>query len=467
MLDTIPNNVNLEENPKLQRALQRWQPEFLNWWREMGPEGFQEDRIYLRTAVGVGEGGWAQFDYVRMPEYRWGIFLAHPRKNPTIHFGDHVGAKLWEQVPGEHRKELRRLVVTQGDTEPASVEQQRLLGKSAPSLLDLRNLFQVNVEEARHLWAMVYLLHSHFGADGRDEAEEMLERRSGHADHPRILEAFNKPIRDWLAFFCFTMFTDRDGKYQLASLAESGFDPLARSTQFMLTEEAFHLSVGEMGIGRVVRRTAELMKEGTDPASVGAIPLEVIQKYLNEWATASYDLFGGEDSSNAADFFAAGLKGRFQECDESKYPDHLALDSAYQARLFEHGQWTTREIPLRRAMNACLLDAYVTDCQRALKRWNAILEEYGLTERLTLPSTRFGRYMGIYAEQSYDIEGNPCDEETLREGMRRWMPTVEDYALVQRSMVPVYEPGKVANWVAPPARGVGGKPLDFEYVRFH
>ncbi len=295
----------------------------------------------------------------------------------------------------------------------------------------------------------------------------MLERRSGHADRPRILQAFNRPIRDWLAFFCFTMFTDRDGKYRLASLAESGFDPLARSTQFMLTEEAFHLAVGETGVARVLRRTAELMKEGTDPAAVGAIPLEVVQKYINEWAGASYDLFGGEDSSNAASFFAAGLKGRFQEADDKKYPDHVGLEEAFEAKLFEDGHWTTREIPLRRAMNACLLDSYVTDCNRVLKRWNAILAEHGLSERITLPSTRFGRQIGIYSGQLYDIEGNPCDAATLEKGMKRWMPGEADYELVQRSMVPVYEPGKVANWIAPPAKGVGGKQADFEYVRFH
>ena len=467
MLDTIPNNVNLESNPKLQRALQRWHPNFLDWWREMGPDGYQEDRIYLRTAVGVGQGGWANFDYVKMPEYRWGIFLAEPRKRDTIHFGDHVGEKLWDHVPGEHRKELRRLIVTQGDTEPASVEQQRLLGKCAPSLMDLRNLFQVNVEEARHLWAMVYLLHSHFGADGRDEAEEMLERRSGHADHPRILEAFNKPIRDWLALFCFTTFTDRDGKYQLASLAESGFDPLARSTQFMLMEEAFHMAMGETGIARVVRRTAELMNKGQDPAAVGAIPLAVIQRYINEWATASYNLFGGEDSSNAASFFAAGLKGRFQEADDARYPDHVALDGAFEAKVYENGSWSTREIPLRRAMNASLLEAYMTDCGRVLERWNAVLEEHGLSERLTMPSTRFRRQMGIYAGQCYDIEGNPSDEETVNRRMAEWIPSQEDYDLVGRSMVPVYEPGKMANWIAPPNKGVGGKGPEFEYVQFH
>src|SRR5215471_20893312 len=154
---------------------------------DMGPKGFQDTDVFLRTAVGVGANGWAHFDYVKMPEYRWGIFLADPVRDRKIGFGDHCGQPVWHTVPGEHRNALRRLIVTQGDTEPASVEQQRTLGASAPSLYDLRNLFQVNVEEGRHLWAMAYLLHSHFGRDGREEAEALLERRSGDADRPRIL----------------------------------------------------------------------------------------------------------------------------------------------------------------------------------------------------------------------------------------------------------------------------------------
>ena len=155
----------------------------------------------------------------KMPDYRWGIFLADAEPDRRIGFGDHLGEPVWQEVPGELRADLRRLIVTQGDTEPASVEQQRALGLTAPSLYDLRNLFQVNVEEGRHLWAMVYLLHRYFGRDGRDEADELLERHSGDPDNPRILGAFNEPIADWLSFFFFTYFTDRDGKYQLASLA--------------------------------------------------------------------------------------------------------------------------------------------------------------------------------------------------------------------------------------------------------
>src|SRR6185369_7775640 len=169
--ERIPNNVSLSEDKQLQRALERWQPKYLDWWREMGPEGFQSKDIYLRTAISVDPQGWAQYGYVKMPDYRWGIFLTQPEKDRQVNFGDHQGDAAWQDVPGEYRSLLRRIIVTQGDTEPASVEQQRQLGRTCPSLYDLRNLFQVNVEEGRHLWAMVYLLMKHFGRDGREEAE--------------------------------------------------------------------------------------------------------------------------------------------------------------------------------------------------------------------------------------------------------------------------------------------------------
>src|SRR6516162_6689337 len=255
----IPNNVDLGQDKRLMRALELWQPNYIAWWMEMGPKDFQAKDVYLRTAVGVDAEGWAHFDYVKMPDYRWGIFLADPLPNRTIGFGDAFGEPVWQQVPGEHRNVLRRIIVTQADTEPASVEQQRMLGHSCPSVYDLRNLFQVNVEEGRHLWAMVYLLQSYFGRDGREEAEALLQRRSGDPDKPRILGAFNEPCEHWLSFFMFTYFTDRDGKFQLLALAESAFDPLSRTTRFMLTEEAHHMFVGETGVGRIVDRTAKRM----------------------------------------------------------------------------------------------------------------------------------------------------------------------------------------------------------------
>ncbi len=222
----IPNNVGLNADPRLRRALESWHPGCIAWWKERGPEGFQADLVYLRTAVSVEPEGWAKFGYVRMPEYRWGILLAPAIADRRIGFGAHRGEPAWQEVPGEYRAMLRRLIVVQGDTEPASVEQQRHLGATAPSLYDLRNLFQVNVEEARHLWAMVYLLQKYFGRDGREEAEDLLRRQSGDRDSPRLLGAFNEATPDWLAFFMFTFFTDRDGKMQLHALSQSGFDPV-------------------------------------------------------------------------------------------------------------------------------------------------------------------------------------------------------------------------------------------------
>jgi benzoyl-CoA 2,3-epoxidase subunit B len=459
----IPNNVDLDSDSRLQRALSSWQPNFMNWWINVGPQGWQAHDIYLRTAVSVEPGGWARFAYVKMPDYRWGIFLEPDAAERRIGFGDNAGRPAWEQAPGEHRNALQRIIITQGDTEPASVEQQQLLGSTAPSMYDLRNLFQVNVEEGRHLWAMVYLLHRYFGADGREEAEALLQRRSGDADKPRILSTFNEPIDDWLSFFMFTMFTDRDGKYQLASLAESGFSPLSRTTRFMLTEEAHHMFVGETGVNRVVQRTAELLAEGKDPRAAGAIDLATVQKYLNRWFSLSLDLFGGEVSSNAADYFAAGLKGRFHEAD---YDEHQAIDATYALPLVEEGRLVERVVPLRNAMNEVLRDAYVRDCQRGVDHWNRTLAQHRISGLdLRLPSRRFNRRVGTYATLRFDPDGRLLSEAEWSAHLDDWLPSAADDAYVRSLMKPVYEPGKFASWIAPPARGINGKPIDFEYVR--
>ncbi len=463
--EKIPNNVNLSQNRRLQRALEKWQPNYLKWWKEAGPEDFQEDQIYLRTAISVDSKGWANFDYVKMPDYKWGIFLAEPEEDRRIACGDNYGQPAWQEVPGEFRNHLRRLIVTQGDTEPASVEQQRLLCKIAPSLYDCRNLFQVNVEEGRHLWAMVYLLHAHFGRDGREEAEELLERRSGDFDKPRILTTFNEPIDDWLSFYMFTMFTDRDGKYQLLALAESAFDPLSRTTRFMLTEEAHHMFVGETGVMRVVQRACELMKEdpNEDARAGGGIDLETVQRYVNFWYSSSLDLFGGEISSNAADFFGAGLKGRAWEA--KKFEDHVALEEFYEVDVAENGHISTKEVPLRTAMNEVLRDQYVDDNQRGVDRWNKCIAENGVNMTLTLPHKRFNRKMGIYQGRFFDPRGNPISEEEFNAKRDQWLPSAADKRYIKSLMHPVLEPGKIAHWVAPPKRGINGQPFEFEYIR--
>jgi benzoyl-CoA 2,3-dioxygenase component B len=462
--EKIPNNVNLSNDKRLQRALEHWQPSFLGWWKDMGPERYQENDVYLRTAISVDSAGWANFDYVRMPEYRWGIFLAAPEKDRVIGFGDHAGQPVWQEVPGEHRNALRRLIVTQADTEPASVEQQRRLGETCPSLYDLRNLFQVNVEEGRHLWAMVYLLHAYFGRDGREEAEALLSRRSGDADRPRILGAFNAPIDDWLSFFMFTMFTDRDGKYQLLALAESGFDPLSRTTRFMLTEEAHHMFVGETGIRRIVQRTSELMQKapGGDVRKAGGFDLATLQKYVNFWYSLSLDLFGGEISSNAAEYFANGLKGR---ANERKLADHVALEGAYDMQVPEGGRLVHQAVPLRNAMNEVLRDAYVDDNQRGVDIWNKTLAEAGIEGRLSLPFRGFNRRIGLYANLSCTPEGQLLSAAEWERRKDEWLPSESDRAFVRSLMQPVHQPGKMAGWIAPPSKGINNQPLEFDYVR--
>jgi benzoyl-CoA 2,3-dioxygenase component B len=466
--EKIPNNVSLADDRRLQRALESWQPNFLTWWETMGPTLPTQD-VYLRTAVNVGREGWAQFGHVPMRDYRWGIFLAEPGPDRRIAFGRHKGEPAWQQVPGEYRAELRRLIVIQGDTEPASVEQQRNLGATAPSLYDLRNLFQVNVEEGRHLWAMVYLLHAHFGREGREEAEELLHRNSGSQDAPRILGAFNEETPDWLSFFMFTYFTDRDGKYQLGTLKESAFDPLSRTCEFMLKEEAHHMFVGTTGVDRVVERTAQVMVENDadDVVALGAIPLPVIQKYLNFHYSVSLDLFGGDTSTNVANYYTAGLKGRWME--ERRKDDHLLdSDSIMVDALLDAGTGqqsiAQTEVSALVGLNTDLRRQYIADCEGGVKRWNRILEGAGLPHRLALPRPSFNRKVGAFA----GIEASPAGEIlTAAEWEQRksqWLPTGTDKTFVRSLMRPVYERGKIAAWLAPPRNGINGQPFDYDYV---
>ncbi len=464
----IPNNVDLGSDRRLQRALENWQPRFLDWWKDMGPDGTSGFDIYLRTAISAEANGWANFGYVKMPEYRWGIFLAGQDPNRTIAYGDNKGKPVWQEVPGELRSTLRRLIVTQGDTEPASVEQQRLLGKTAPSLYDLRNLFQINCEEGRHLWAMVYLLHAYFGRDGREEAEALLERHSGDPDKPRILGAFNEATPDWLSFFMFTYFTDRDGKYQLASLAESGFDPLSRSCRFMLIEEAHHMFVGETGVGRIIERTCELMKEHKtdDVRSLGAIDLPTVQKYLNFHFSVSLDLFGQEASTNAANYYTMGVKGRYLETRIDD--DHLLTGSSYDIETGDNGRIVTKTVPALQALNERLRQDYIDDCAKGLLRWNKIIEKAGIAFEMKLPHRGFDRHIGGFTGMRISPDGKVLSEAEWAANESKWLPTAEDRAYVTSLMGPaVVQPGKFAQWIAPPARGINNQPGDFEYVRFN
>ena len=468
--EKIPNNVNLSEDRALQRALEQWQPNFVNWWDDIGPEGSTDSEVYLRTAVSVDPQGWAQFGHVKMRDYRWGIFLNPGSDDRTIAFGDHKGEKAWTDVPGEYRANLRRIIVTQGDTEPASVEQQRHLGLTAPSMYDLRNLYQINVEEGRHLWAMVYLLHKHFGRDGREEADALLERRSGDEDNPRILGAFNEATPDWLSFFMFTYFTDRDGKFQLAALSESAFDPLARTTKFMLTEEAHHMFVGESGVSRTIQRTAQVMNElKTDDVNklraAGVIDLPTIQRYLNFHFSVTIDLFGADESSNAATFYSTGLKSRYEE--GKREDDHILKDKTYQVLVAKDGGIETKEVPMLNALNEVLRDDYIKDSVAGVERWNKVLTKAGIPFQLRVPHKAFNRNIGALAGANVTPEGQVVSETEWKARAGEWLPSTEDRAFVASLMGRVVEPGKFANWIAPPAMGINRMPIEFDYVRFN
>ena len=313
---------------------------------------------------------------------------------------------------------------------------------------------------------MVYLLQSSFGKYGREEAAELLERRSGNADHPRILTTFNEPCHDWLSFFCFTMFTDRDGKYQLLSLAESGFEPLARTTRFMLTEEAHHMFVGQTGVARVVRRTCEAMNEHPDKSAeeMGVIPLETIQRYINYWASSSLDLFGAEVSSNSANFFGAGIKGRAYE--QKNYDEHTALDQSYQLDRWSEGRITTEDVPLRNAMNEVLRDEYIKENEKGVEYWNRECEKAGIDFRFTYPNRRFNRKVGEWSGGFFHpISGEPMSKEAFEAAATDWLQSQREADYVKSLMVQVTAPGKFANWIAPPLRGINGKDVDFEYVK--
>lgn len=225
--------------------------------------------------------------------------------------------------------------------------------------------------------------------------------------------------------------------------------------------------VGETGVQRVVQRTAELMQQAKDGdvRKLGGIDLATMQKYLNLWYSLSLDLFGSEISTNAASFFGAGLKGRPKE---EKFEDHVALTGTYGMQTWDASAkvFKPEDVPLRSALNEVMRDGYVEDCQRGVDRWNKVLAEAGVSERLALPSRRFHRHQGIFANSFFDPQGNPISEEEWNRRKDEWLPSAADRAYVKSLQArAVTKPGEMANWIAPPPRGINGKPLDFVYVR--
>ena len=223
--------------------------------------------------------------------------------------------------------------------------------------------------------------------------------------------------------------------------------------------------VGETAIQRVVERTCELMRQdpNEDPRNAGGIDLPLLQRYINFWYSVSADLFGGEISSNAANYFGAGLKGRDRE---AGLPEHRALDQYYTMSVLEDGKLAEKEVPMRNAMNEVLRDSYIGDCQRGCDRWNRIIEQASIPYRLTIPDRKFNRRIGIYAGHHFTPQGQLISEQEWKRRQEEWLPGPADREFVEHLMVPVYEPGKIANWIAPPERGINGQPFEFEYARF-
>ncbi len=462
---SIPNNVGLAEHPALHRLLEWFDGRYRDWWRDWGPLGVREHEVYLRTPVGVDAQGWARYGFVPLTQYRWGVFQMPAKPERRALFGDIAGQPVWQSVPDEHRATLHKHLVTQGDTEPGSVEQSFRLAATAPSLYDLRNLIQFHVEEGRHLWAMVHLLFEHFGATGRDDAEGLLARRSGDGSNPRLLDAFNNRIDDWLSFFMWCFLADRDGKYQLLSVAESAFDPLARTVQFMLTEEAHHMFIGEDGLRRVVQRTLDLMREHDtdDVRAYGGINLEQIQRYFNFWAPRIFDLFGNDESQRAFDVFRAGIKGRVHE---AGHAEHARLDDPVAIERREGDRFVAVDVPMRDALNGTMRQTYLKEVEALMARLNRQIERAGVAFRLRLPSPRFNRNFGVYTGLCFAPDGTPVDPATFASRADQWLPTEADRAHLAAIMQPVRERGRLAGWIAPPLRGINNQPaLDFDYVR--
>jgi len=269
----------------------------------------------------------------------------------------------------------------------------------------------------------------------------------------------------------FTYFTDRDGKMQLAALAESGFDPLSRSCRFMLTEEAHHLFVGETGVGRTIEATCNAMvKAGIkDPYDVeairklGVVDLPLLQRKANFHMSVTRDLFGSEISSNAADAFSAGLKGRFNEANLKD--DHELQNDTYAVERVVDGKLVKEDVPALRAINSRLLDDYIADCQGGIDRWNKVIEKAGIDFRITQPHKGFNRRIGEFAGHRISPDGRLLTEAEWAAGQGEWLPNDADMAFINSLMQPCHKPGEYASWIAPPRMGINQQPVDYEYVK--
>ncbi len=322
---------------------------------------------------------------------------------PEIEFGHYKGQRKWPTVmhiPDQRiRDALQTLIVYQGDTEFASVEQQRNLLEAAPSDYDLLSIFRVMAEEMRHGWQMSYLLVTHFGDEGKREAEKLLQRRAD--EHERLLGSFNETVENWLDFFAYTEFIDRDGKYQLQMMSTSAFAPLARSMKPMLREESFHLGTGNNGLLRIIK--------------AGRIPTPIMQRYFNKWVSTAFDLFGTDNSSSAQWAYTWGLKGRFDERTNPQPADKGRL-------------------------NECARELYRQEVQGLVDRLNMHVPED--QPKLKVPSVKFNRRIGQYKGMTFTIDGEPIEPERYAAYLASVLPTAEDRAILREIF-------KENDWILP------------------
>jgi benzoyl-CoA 2,3-dioxygenase component B len=306
---------------------------------------------------------------------------------PEIEFGDFQGQAKWQrvtQIPNQSiRDALMNLIVYQGDTEFASVEQQKNLLDTAPTEYDRQAITRFNSEEMRHGWQMCYLLVNYFGDSGKLEARKLLERRAFRGD--RLLGSFNAPVNNWLDFFTYTEFVDRDGKYQLTMLSHSAFAPLAESVTAMLKEEFFHMFTGHTGLTRIVR--------------AGKIPMPIVQKYFNKWLSTAYDLFGTDHSSSAHWAYTWGLKGRFDE--------HEAKIPAEKERL-----------------NDLARTHYMAESGKLIDQLNQLVPAD--QPKLYAPDLKFNRSIGEYVGKPYSVTGELLSSEQHKQHLAEVLPTPED-----------------------------------------
>lgn len=351
-------------------------------------------------------------DHALMERYLPGYTLeAKYGELPTheITFGDFRGDRRWERlldVPDQRvRDSLMTMIVFQGDTEFASNEQQRFLVNNAPSEPDLASLVRVMTEETRHGFQMCHLLITHFGADGKIEAEKMLERRA-FGKRNRLLKAFNYDVTHWLDFFAYSNFMDRDGKFQLTMLSHSSFAPLAQSMLPMLKEESFHLGTGLTGLRRI--------------AAAGVIPVSIQQKYYNKWVSGSLDLFGTDHSSSAQWAYAWGIKGRVDENKTSEPVD-------------------------RELLNERARELFYREIVETVERVNAVNTS---EERLYVPHMAFNRQIGQYADARHGVDGARMSEQEWIAYAPSALPTADDEAKLAELF-------KNPNWIAPKSQLTG------------